>query len=168
MDHQRRLRAVVAVSVVLLLAVGGAAATSLPAGQALVVETADSGDELLRVPVEENTTVALEYTHSVEKTRVLDGYAVRGGELVMTRMEFQSYGWGLPARVNVSQENGSFVFDPDGSYEELYVKPGRIAGHELHVGDRTYDLVALSDANSVRIYIADRTLVEVALAMTRS
>ena len=79
MDHQRRLRAVVAVSVALLLAVGGAAATSLPAGQALVVETADSGEELLRVPVEENTTVALEYTHSVEKTRVLDAYAVRGG-----------------------------------------------------------------------------------------
>jgi len=167
MDHQRRLRAVVAVSVVLLLAVGGAAATSLPAGQALVVEEADGGEELLRVPVEENTTVALEYTHSVEKTRVLDAYAVRGGELVMTRMEFESYGWGLPARVNVSQENGSFVFDPDGSYEELYVKPGRIAGHELHVGERTYDLVALSDANSVRIYIADRTLLEVAIAMTR-
>lgn len=167
MDHQRRLRAVVAVSVALLLAVGGAAATSLPAGQALVVETADSGEELLRVPVEENTTVALEYTHSVEKTRVLDAYAVRGGELVMTRMEFQSYGWGLPARVNVSQENGSFVFDPDGSFEELYVKPGRIAGHELHVGDRTYDLVALSDANSVRMYISDRTLLEAALAMTR-
>lgn len=167
MDHQRRLRAVVAVSVALLLAVGGAAATSLPAGQALVVETADSGEELLRVPVEENTTVALEYTHSVEKTRVLDAYAVRGGELVMTRMEFESYGWGLPARVNVSQENGSFVFDPDGSYEELYVKPGRIAGHELHVGDRTYDLVALSDANSVRMYISDRTLLEAALAMTR-
>jgi hypothetical protein len=168
MADQRRLHAVVAVSVALLLAVGGAAATSLPAGQALVVEDADSGEELLRVPVEENTTVALEYTHSVEKTRVLDAYAVHGDELVMTRMEFQSYGWGLPARVNVSQENGSFVFDPDGSYEELYVKPGRIAGHELHVGDRTYDLVALSDANSVRMYIADRTLLEAALAMTRS
>jgi hypothetical protein len=119
------------------------------------------------VPVEENTTVALEYTHSVEKTRVLDAYAVRDGELVMTRMEFQSYGWGLPARVNVSRENGSFVFDPQGSYEELYVKPGRIAGHELHVGKETFDLVALSDAESVRIYITERTVLDVARSMTR-
>jgi hypothetical protein len=167
MADQRRLLTLAAVLVTVLLAVSGAAAASLPAGQALVVEDAASGEELLSVPVEENTTVALEYTHSVEKTRVLDAYAVRGGELVMTRMEFQSYGWGLPARVNVSQENGSFVFDPDGSYEELYVKPGRIAGHELHVGTETYDLVARSDAESVRIYVAERTVLDVARSMTR-
>ena len=167
MNDRRRLLALAAVVGATLLAVSGAAAASLPSGQALVVETADGGDELLRVPVEENTTVALEYTHSVEKTRVLDAYAVRDGELVMTRMEFQSYGWGLPARVNVTQENGSFVFDPEGSYDELYVKPGRIAGHELHVGEETDDLVALSDAESVRIYITDRTLIDVARSMTR-
>lgn len=167
MDDQRRLLTLAAVVGVVLLAVSGAAAASFPAGQALVVETADSGEELLRVPVEDNTTVALEYTHSVEKTRVLDAYAVRDGTLVMTRMEFQSYGWGLPARVNVTQENGSFVFDPQGSYEELYVKPGRIAGHELHVGEETYDLVALSDAESVRIYITERTVLDVARSMTR-
>jgi hypothetical protein len=169
MDDRDRLRTVVALAgVVLLLAGGGATAASMPAGQSLVVETADDGEELLRVPVEENTTVALEYTHSVEKTRVLDAYAVRDGELVMTRMEFQSYGWGLPARVDVTRQNGSFVFDPEGTYEELYVKPGRIAGHELHVGDETYDLVALSDAESVRIYITDRTVLDVALATIRS
>jgi hypothetical protein len=167
MDDRRRLLTLAAVLGAALLAVSGAAAASLPAGQALVVETADGGEELLRVPVEENTTVALEYTHSVEKTRVLDAYAVRDGELVMTRMEFQSYGWGLPARVNVSQENGSFVFDPQGSYEELYVKPGRIAGHELHVGGDTFDLVALSDAESVRIYITERTVLDLARSMTR-
>jgi hypothetical protein len=167
MDDQRRLLALAAVVGVVLLAVSAAAATTLPAGQTLVVERADSGGELLRVPVEENTTVALEYTHSVEKTRVLDAYAVRDGELVMTRMEFQSYGWGLPAQVNVSRENGSFVFDPEGSYEELYVKPGRIAGHELHVGAETYDLVALSDAESVRIYITEQTVLAVARSMAR-
>jgi hypothetical protein len=166
MDDRLGLRAAV-VGVVVLLVAGGAAGASLPVGQTLVVADADSGEELLRVPVEENTTVALEYTHSVEKTRVLDVYAVRDGELVMTRMEFQSYGWGLPARVDVTRENGSFVFDPAGSFEELYVKPGRIAGHELHVGRETYDLVALSDAQSVRMYITDRTMLEVARSTIR-
>jgi hypothetical protein len=166
MAERHRLRTAVAVLSVLLLAVGGVAA-SLPAGPVLVVEDAATGDDVLRVPVEENTTVALEYTHSVEKTRVLDAYAVRDGELVMTRMEFQSYGWGLPARVDVTRENGSFVFDPEGSFEELYVKPGRIAGHELHVGAETYDLVALSDARSVRMYIMERTVFDATVATIR-
>lgn len=156
-----RTRHVAVVFVLLALTVGGAAA--VPAGQALVVEDADTGEQLLSTPVSENTTVALEYTHSVEKTRVLDAYAVRNGSLVMTRMEFESYGWGLPARVDVRSENGSFVFDPEGTYEDLYVKPGRIAGHKLHVGDETYDLVSLSDAQSVRIYVTNRSVLDAAL-----
>ncbi|POG57031.1 DUF1850 domain-containing protein [Haloferax marisrubri] len=153
-----RLLVVVAV---LAVAVGGSAA--VPAGQALVVEDAETGERLQTIPVEENTTVALEYTHSVEKTRVLDAYAVQDGELVMTKMEFKSYGAGLPARANVTTENGSFVFDPEGSYEDLYVKPGRIAGHKLHVGDQTYDLVALSDARSVRLHVTHRSVLDAAL-----
>ncbi|ELZ88208.1 hypothetical protein C453_02022 [Haloferax elongans ATCC BAA-1513] len=152
---------ILVVVAVLALAVGASAA--VPAGQALVVEDAETGEHLKTVPVEENTTVALEYTHSVEKTRVLDAYAVQDGALVMTRMEFKSYGAGLPARANVTTENGSFVFDPQGSYRELYVKPGHIAGHKLHVGERTYDLVALSDARSVRLHVTEQSVLDAAL-----
>lgn len=146
-----------------LLAVGGAAA--IPVEQALVVSDAETGERLLVDPVSENTTVALEYTHSVEKTRVLDVYAVRDGTFVMTRMEFESYGAGLPARANVAVENGTFVFDPDGSYEELYVKPGSVANHRLHVGSRTYNLVELSDGRSVRLDVVDRSALDVALSI---
>ncbi len=147
---------------VCLLAVGGAAA--VPMGQALVVADAETGERLLVTPVSDNTTVALEYTHSVEKTRVLDAYTVRNGTLVMTRMEFESYGAGLPARANVTIENGTFVFDPDGAYEELYVKPGPVANHRLHVGTRTYDLVERSDSRSVRLHVVDRSALDVALS----
>ncbi|UVE51141.1 DUF1850 domain-containing protein [Haloferax larsenii] len=152
---------ILVVVAVLALAVGVSAA--VPAGQALVVEDAETGERLKTVPVEENTTVALEYTHSVEKTRVLDAYAVQDGTLVMTRMEFKSYGAGLPARANVTTENGSFVFNPQGSYRELYVKPGHIAGHKLHVGEHTYDLVALSDARSVRLHVTEQSVLDAAL-----
>lgn len=121
----------------------------------LVVEDAETGERLLAVPVAEGTTVALNYTHSVEKTPVLDVYAVDGTELEMVRMEFRSYGAGLPARADVTvTENDTFVFDPEGSYEELYVTPGPIAGHELVVGDRAYDLVDLSDARTVKLSVA--------------
>lgn len=152
---------ILVVVAVLALAVGGSAA--VPAGQALVVEDAATGQRLLTTPVHENTTVSIEYTHSVEKTRVLDQYAVRDGELEMTRMEFKSYGAGLPARAKVHQENGSFVFDPDGSWKELYVKPGHVAKHKLHVGDETYDLVAMSNARTVRMYVVHQSVLDAAL-----
>ncbi|KAB1197756.1 MULTISPECIES: DUF1850 domain-containing protein [Haloferax] len=155
-----RTRLLVAVAL-LALAVGGSAA--VPAGQVLVVEDAETGEQLLTVPVQEDTTVSIEYNHSVEKTRVLDEYTVRDGELEMTRMEFESYGWGLPAYADVHKENGSYVFDPPGSWEEVYVKPGHIAGHKLHVGEETYDLVALSDARSVRLHVTNQSVLDAAL-----
>lgn len=124
----------------------------------LTVEDAETGDRLLTVPVTEGTTVALNYTHSVEKTPVLDVYEVNGTELEMVRMEFRSFGAGLPARADVNvTENGTFVFDPEGSYDRLSVSPGRIAGHELIVDDRRYDLVELSDGRSVTLSVDRRS-----------
>lgn len=158
---QRAVRALVVVAAIALALTAVAAAT--PAGSALVVEDASSGEQLLATPVSNGTPVVLTYTHSVEKTPVHDVYVVRNGSLVMTRMEFQSYGWGLPARANISRENGSFTFDPQGSYEELYVKPGRTADHRLRVGNRSYDLVALSNAEGVRLHITERSVLNTTL-----
>ena len=132
--------------------------TTATGDRLLVVADAETDERLLAVPVSEGTTVALNYTHSVEKTPVLDVYEVNGTELEMVRMEFQSYGAGLPSRADVNiTENGTFVFDPEGSYDHVYVKPGEIAGHELIIDDRTYDLVALSDAQSVNVYVTNRS-----------
>jgi hypothetical protein len=145
------------VSVALALALVGAAAVVLPADRTLVVERADTGERIISQPVGNGTTVALEYTHSVEKSRVYDGYTVQGEQLAMTRMEFESYGWGLPAEANVTREDGHLVYDPPGAMTELYVSPGEIAGHRLHVGDRTYDLVERADGETVRIYVEERS-----------
>src|SRR5699024_7370380 len=134
-----------------------------PAGSVLVVEDASSGEQLLTTPVSEGTPVVLSYMHSVEKTPIRDVYAVHNGSLVMTRMDFQSYGWGLPARANVTRENGWFTFDPNGSYKEIYVKSGRVADHHLRVGNRTYDLVEISNAQGVRIHIANRSVLQATL-----
>ncbi len=122
----------------------------------LVVADADTGEPILVSPVEDGTEVTLAYTHSVEKTPVHDVYAVDGSELEMTEMRFQSYGAGLPARANVTTENGWFVFDPPGRYERIYVAPGDVANHELRVGDERYDLVELSGGESVELFVVKR------------
>lgn len=160
-DVRQRAASLVFVSVlVLALALAGGAAAMAPE-RALVVEDADTGERLLVEPVENETTVTLAYNHSVEGSPVRDVYAVRGDQLVMTRMEFASYGWGFPAQANVTRENGSFVSHPDDvRLTELYVSPGYVAGHELYVGDETYDLVERSNGEAVRIHIEHRSLLQ--------
>jgi hypothetical protein len=145
-----------------LLVVAGAAALVVAAqpGSVLVVERVDDGETLLTAPVENGSTVGLEYTHSVEKSRVYDGYTVRGDRLVMTRMEFESYGWGLPAGADVTERNGTLVFDPPGAYESITVQPGSVAGHRLHVGGRTYDLYERSEGRAVRLAIRRRSPID--------
>lgn len=142
-------------------AVLGASLFALVATESvLVVEDIETGETYLAAPVTNGSTVALEYTHSVEKTRVYDGYRVDGETLVNTRMEFESYGWGLPARVNVTTVNGTFVYDPEEpitELTELSVSPGRIADHILIVDGSRHDLVARTNARDVSIHIERRS-----------
>ncbi|WP_255194832.1 DUF1850 domain-containing protein [Halorarius litoreus] len=145
------------VVVALVVVAGSAGFVAAQPDRVLVVEDADTGDRLLTVPVEDGSTVTLTYTHSVEKTPVEDVYTVDGTRLDNSLMRFESYGWGLPAREDVRLEDGWFVFDPDRTYDEFYVKPGRIAGHTLTVDGETYDLVELSNASSVRIAVERRS-----------
>jgi hypothetical protein len=152
--QRSRQAALVLAAVAVAAATAGAA---LPGERVLVVEDAETGEQYLTVPVADGATVALEYTHSVEQSRVYEAYTVRGDVLELTRMEFESYGWGLPAGADVTEENGTFVYDPPGNATRLTVAPGRVAGHELHVDDATYDLVALTDAASVDVHLARRT-----------
>jgi hypothetical protein len=144
-------------SLVLIGALGLAAGGVGPAGQVLTVTDVETGERLLAVPVEDGTVVALDYTHSVERTPVHDHYVVRDGTLVMTRMTFESYGWGLPAGADVELVNGTFVAEPNRTFTAVTVAPGRLAGHRLTVGDQTIDLVALSDGRSVRLAVRDGT-----------
>jgi hypothetical protein len=148
-------RLVVVALLVVASSVGFVAATP---DRVLVVEDAETGERLLAVPVAEGSTVTLAYTHSVERTPVEDVYTVDDTRLDNTLMRFESYGWGLPANADVRHEDGRFVFDPNRSYDELYVQPGHVAGHTLTVDGETYDLVERSNARSVRIAVERRPL----------
>jgi len=164
MGHLSRSVAGAALLAAVVLVVGAAA--TAPAGAVLVVEDTETGEQYLSEPVDSGSTVALEYTHSVEKSRVYDEYRVDGDTLVNTRMEFESYGWGLPARVNVTNVNGTLVYDPAEpitELERLSVSPGRIAGHTLIVDGREHDLVAVSNGNDVTLHIERRSILEMTL-----
>ncbi|QZP39636.1 DUF1850 domain-containing protein [Halobaculum magnesiiphilum] len=149
--------------VTVIAGIVGGVAIAAPTGQVLVVEDVETGEHYLTQPVDDGSTVALEYMHSVERSRVYDEYRIEGGTLVNTRMEFESYGWGLPSGANVTNRNGTLVYEPEGSITELdtlLVSPGRIAGHTLIVDGRRYDLVAETNGSDVRIHVEQRTLTD--------
>lgn len=150
MGRHRRTAADLALVTVVVVLLGTVAAVSLGTQPMLVVAD-EEGETLLSIPVETGDTVVLEYTHSVEKTTVRDVYTVRHEGIVLTRMEFSSYGAGLPSNAPVERtDEGTFVYEPPGMEPgELLVSTGEIAGHELLLDDRRYDLVEHADGGTV-------------------
>jgi len=123
------------------------------AAEQLVV-TDSNGEQRLTVPIEEGSTVTIEYTHSVEKTLVRDIYVVDDGAFVMSRMEFSSFGAGLPAQADVRVEDGRYVYEPPAQqHTTLRVATGQIADHDLIVDGTRYDLAAIADGETVELRI---------------
>lgn len=138
-------------------------AALVPAQRRLVVEDQKTGERYLTEPVEDGSTVGLEYTHSVEKSRVYDAYRIGGDRLQHTRMEFESYGWGFPTGANVTTVDGTFVYEPGepiAEHRRIAISPGRIAGHTLLVDGRRHDLVAATNGRDVTISIERSSLLE--------
>lgn len=155
--------AVLAASVVAVLG-AGAASTGPIAGsdhadqqrQHLVV-VGDDGSDLVAVPVDDGDQVALEYTHSVERTLVTDVYVVDDGALVDDRMLFSSFGAGLPSHAEVTRDGDRYVYEPpEQRHDPLVVSTGHIAGHELVVDGDRYDLAGRADGATVSIRIESR------------
>lgn len=150
------LAVAVAVAVVLAGSVAAVVATGAATDTVLVVTDADD-EELLVTPVDGDTEIAVEYTHSVEKTLVRDVYVAEDGRLVMTRMEFSSFGAGLPSTVDVTEVDGRYVYDPPPTaYDPLRITTGPVADHDLVVGDERYDLADLADGGTVELRVETR------------
>lgn len=140
-----------------LLIVGGlclAVVGSVAVADDQLVVTDSSGTEQLTIPIEEGSTVTIEYTHSVEQTLVRDSYAVDDGAFVMERMEFSSFGAGLPAQADVRVEDGRYVYEPPAQrHTTLRVTTGQIADHDLIVDGQRYDLATIADGETVELRI---------------
>ncbi len=134
----------------------GAIAGATTTEQTLVV-TDTTGTDLLTVPVSTGTELVVAYTHSVERTLVRDIYIVENGGFIMTRMEFSSFGAGLPAQADVTVEDGRYVYEPpEQQHAYLRVGTGFVADHDLIVDGDRYDLTEMADGNTVELRIAQR------------
>ena len=82
----------------------------------------------------------INYTHSVNKGRVHDFYAPSGGDLLLYKTEFVSYGAGMP---ELAETEGAVFRVIDGTYEisninrrlpSLVMAVGVIAEHSICIG----------------------------------
>lgn len=145
---------------VLTIATGvaiGVGAVDTVGGEPTLVVTAENGTELVADPVSDETEIVIEYTHSVEKTTVRDVYVPTADALRMTRMEFRSFGAGLPSQADVTERDGRYVYYPPSSeYRTLHLKTGDVAGHDLIVGGERYDISGLSGGGAVELTVDRR------------
>ncbi len=124
-----------------------------------LVVTDSTGTPVVSTSVDDGSEIIVEYTHSVEQTLVRDIYVVDNGTLRMTRMEFSSFGAGLPAQAQVTVENGRYVYEPpEQRYEVLRLSTGPIADHDLIVDGTRYDIATLVGNRTAELRLQDERI----------
>lgn len=139
----------IALAALVALAAPGGVAGGVPAGEALRVEVRDaaSGALLLRLsPDHPEAAFAIEYRHSVEKTRVREYFRWDDG-IVLYRTEYASLGAGLPPEGRLEWRDGQAVLVLDGLHRvipHLVVRTWPWTEHRLWVNGQAYPLSQLA------------------------
>jgi|GEM_PF-67862 len=104
-----------------------------------VVEIIFNGDVVQTFPVELESEMYIDYTHSVAKTNVRDVFVIKeDNSLVLTRTEYESFGAGLPTENYGSFEHIHGKYINSGinvTFDEVPLRVGIIANHRLTFQD---------------------------------
>lgn len=155
------IRTVAGITIALVLLCGAAA--FVPVQTALVVTDTETGEQIIETEVTEGTSVHLEYTHSVERTPIVESYEVAGTELAEEKIIFRSFGAGLPATANMTVTDEGYVVHSDETYASLTVALDPTPNHTLVVNEQQYHLLEKANG-SVSISVEEQSFLETALA----
>lgn len=96
------------------------------------------------VDAEENLTLTIEFTHSVQKTPVIEELAYKDGEFVLLRTQYKSLGVGLPFDAgdgNFRREGDWFIMDDmNRRFKNLELRTGKGTRLKITVDGRQYEL----------------------------
>lgn len=98
--------------------------------------------------------IELSYTHSVERTPVIEVFRAEPDGLHLVAMRFSSQGAGLPTE-GYTVEGGQFVLRTDRRIGALPLRVSKLAGHHLSVGGDRIDLVGLA-GDGAAVAVASR------------
>lgn len=107
--------------------------------------------EILKVwKVEEGSGFQIHYTHSVEKSLVIEKYNIRDGNLRLLETEFKSYGAGLPATTKNKFEttaDGFRIYGINEKYPSVIYRTGaKVADHRILINSKEYRFLDFSKA----------------------
>jgi len=131
------------VRILLVLGLAGAVILALWPVPVLTVRSTHPARLLWGQQVRAPIPLRLEYTHSVERTPVVELYRADAQGLRLLRMEFVSQGAGLPSTGYV-REGDRFVLKTDRFLNNLALRVSAVARPRLTVGRQTFDLLALA------------------------
>ena len=112
-------------------------------GVAVDVVDTRTAQVLWRRIVAPGERIELRYTHSVERTPIIEEFRAERSGLRLVAMRFVSQGAGLPTE-GYTREDGWFVLRTNKRIGALPLRVSRIAGHRLRLGAEEADLVALA------------------------
>ena len=117
----------------------------------LVIQNAERGAVRFAERVEEGEQFAIGFIHSVNLSPVVEIYEVRGGDIVLVALEFETFGAGIPTEIAPGQTllhlpgGGMRIEGYDRIIADLRYLIGHTADLALHIGDSEVPLRSLDE-----------------------
>ena len=110
-------------------------------GTYLVLEDDETGEIYNKIPVKDLDEFEITFTHSVNKSPVIDIYQIRSGDIFLTGNIYYNFGAGVPTEIYDGQsltygENGEMIIsDMDTLMPHLVYVIGTVTDYYLSVND---------------------------------
>ncbi|PRX17805.1 hypothetical protein BX659_1488 [Orenia metallireducens] len=144
---------------VFLLIITGLFTLSFLQESVLTVKEAKTDKIIWQERVEEGTTFAIEYLHSVERTPVWEYFEVKKGEIFLTGTLYESYGAGLPflKKNNYIVANDKFeIKDINKKLDNIPLRVSDYAKHKLIYGDEEYKLYDITQPQNLVVISVEK------------
>lgn len=119
----------------------------------LQVVKARTGEVVLEVPLHSGEHFTLEYRHSVQLTPVRETFRIQDGAMVLVETEYGALGVGLPFGGEGDFELGEGrcfrLSGLDRRFHQVFLWVSEIAGHQLEIRGRKFDLLTLAGSDSL-------------------
>lgn len=141
--HKRLLMASAA-----LAALAAVALFFLGSGQYLLLTNEQTGAALFCAPARNGSQFAVSFTHSVNKSLVTEYYRIENGVIYLDSLRYYTFGAGMPTEPEEAQTmrfaDGAIIIEGfNRPMPYLCYSIGRIAGHALHLREKTIPLNTL-------------------------
>jgi len=106
----------------------------------LVLSNDHSGEILLKTRLSEGEEFSVSFIHSVNISPVTEIFQIRGGEIVLTAVEFETFGAGMPTELEPGQtlirlDDGVMRVEGFDRAVDLRYMIGHATEHALHLGE---------------------------------